>query len=1136
MAYTVNGKVYTEHPLMDELVYNTKKILSEIVIKNDELALQYETEESLNDFEILKLKVNNKLNFDNFPFTEEYLKAYGFGSSDIYYYLEDRYTIPVEDRDSLVEFCTNYFDTHFEEKNDYYRAYMGLPPYDTDNEYWITYEDRFEKIGYGNLIPNSYIESKTDSEGNVDIDTTLPLHLQTRELISVLQDCGAINTLREFYKGSNYRYILYLQDKSMDLYTMRIAAKWDILYIPVVETLVEDRFKELYYYNRDKYLKDYYQDAYKYESTYYDHIMIVLLLCQTFNDIIVDTPEWYIRRDIFDIRSVQYFLDSYGVEFFPEIPLKYQIKIVKNLNKLIKYKSTNRNNQDILDIFNLKGTAIYKYYLYKRRLRDGDGYKDTGDDTLDYELLFVATEIGDNFDNYIKDNIYQTPYDDITLADKYWDGEDTHSYKRNQHLKKDFTLEGTKYMSIEYKVSLKEYLEQLLFFVGLMFDSSSDMEDFTIIVPSISEGTRLKISNIFLLLMALSDSFEGITQEFVFPNNEQSPWELGDLGIDKIYHDINAGDTETEVTNNAYILDYTNKVDESKHYIHMVDAEAGKARYTEIRTIEDILDWKKKYYGKQYLNDNYIYPGMFELSNDRVFGFNNVDKDKISEILSQRHSMFGFQKGFTLEDFGLDKYINPCDVDIDTSDDLIDLYNNNILIYEDLCDRLSNTHYDDNDTIEAYNHDDYKVIQFLIFTFFTRAYDREYYKLSDGTYATNYADLLKDKDYTLFNIYNIIQGEGNLESRKTSIRNIMNDTISILEYYFNENNLDQIFAFASVASHSSLLHYISLMINFFKSYKVYFIDPYVTYITDDFNENSAQSLDSLFEHSDQYFKTDQFFVDDSIYMNEELLEKDPVLSSVITEILDLSSHFDPDPLDDYDYDGKTPEESEEAFKDADGAYVPDSSQYPYIVLNGGNPQLGMLGLWDLDGSTPKDYELEFIDIDGGEALDLEDFDKGYFHDNFHYIIDGGFPRFCHFISNSFNMKIEDHQIYADTKISKFAYNELVKKEDGLYVANKWAAYQDFEDVVNDSDVWFDYYSHFLSDASIDVAIAADEDLLDNRITDRISEYIYPIPDVLEYQNIEVLDNMFHNVVDTKVEMLEEEFANVTILGEWTNLD
>ena len=72
MAYTVNGKVYTEHPLMDELVYNTKKILSEIVIKNDELALQYETEESLNDFEILKLKVNNKLNFDNFPFTEEY--------------------------------------------------------------------------------------------------------------------------------------------------------------------------------------------------------------------------------------------------------------------------------------------------------------------------------------------------------------------------------------------------------------------------------------------------------------------------------------------------------------------------------------------------------------------------------------------------------------------------------------------------------------------------------------------------------------------------------------------------------------------------------------------------------------------------------------------------------------------------------------------------------------------------------------------------------------------------------------------------------------------------------------------------------------------------------------------------------
>ena len=35
MAYSINGKVYTDHPLMDEIVYNCKIIMQGIVVKND---------------------------------------------------------------------------------------------------------------------------------------------------------------------------------------------------------------------------------------------------------------------------------------------------------------------------------------------------------------------------------------------------------------------------------------------------------------------------------------------------------------------------------------------------------------------------------------------------------------------------------------------------------------------------------------------------------------------------------------------------------------------------------------------------------------------------------------------------------------------------------------------------------------------------------------------------------------------------------------------------------------------------------------------------------------------------------------------------------------------------------------------
>ena len=263
MAYTVNGKVHTEHPLMDEIVYNCKKILKEVIIKNDELANQYEDEISLENYEILKLKERDNLTFDTFPFTEFYYRAYGFGSSEIHILVQNRYAVPEDLRDDFLQFCINWFDNNFEETNNYYRSFLGLPPYDTDTEFWIPYEDRTNgRIGYGSLIPRSFIKAKTDEFGNVDIDTTLPLHKQIKELINVLQDSGGIAQLRKVYRGSSYSYILHLADKALDLMEMRKASKWDIMYMPTVEQLVQDKFEEFFYLNRDQYLKSYYQDAY----------------------------------------------------------------------------------------------------------------------------------------------------------------------------------------------------------------------------------------------------------------------------------------------------------------------------------------------------------------------------------------------------------------------------------------------------------------------------------------------------------------------------------------------------------------------------------------------------------------------------------------------------------------------------------------------------------------------------------------------------------------------------------------------------------------------------------------------------------------------------------------------------------
>ena len=333
MSYKINGKVYTDHPLMDEIVYNCKIILKDIVVKNDVLANSKEDVSFFDDVEIFMMINSGTINFSCFKFSKDILKAFGYSDRTASSILINKNNVPEEDRDNLTEFAIKYFLDNYIEKNDYYRTLAGLPPYGT-NEYNVYISEA--PVGY-----------------DKPIDFSKPIHEFDDDLLAVLQVSGKIDELIDIYKGSNYSYLRFLGYRKIDIYTARKAGKYDILYMPAVEDLVQNRFIELYDINKTMYLNRTYSEAYAYSSDHYEQIMILMILAQTFNDIIVEVPEWYIRRDIFDIRSVQYFLESFGVAFYKIIPLKYQIRIVKSLNKLIKYKSSNKNFGDILEIFSL---------------------------------------------------------------------------------------------------------------------------------------------------------------------------------------------------------------------------------------------------------------------------------------------------------------------------------------------------------------------------------------------------------------------------------------------------------------------------------------------------------------------------------------------------------------------------------------------------------------------------------------------------------------------------------------------------------------------------------------------------------------------------------------------------------------
>lgn len=1093
-SYSVNGKVYTDHPLMDEIVYNCKKILSGIVIKNDELANSYETEETIQNAEAYITIKDDQMTLELFPFTINLLLAYGYSYHVAKAIVRDYTNIPEADEDSLLEFACNYFIENYVETNDYYRMLIGLPPYDTDDTYYV-------------YIDKSYVPTSYDKRD--DIDYTVPIHLMDSTILAVLDSYGSLDTIIENHKGSKYAYLRFLGDKKIDLYTARKAGKWDILYMPSVEALVEDRFKELYNLNKEVYLKRTYQEAYAFNSDYYEQCMIFMVLCETFNNMIVETPEWYIRRDIFDVRSVEYFLESFGVPFFKKIPLKYQIRIVKNLNKLIKYKSSNRNNEDILNIFALKDTTIYKYYLYKKRLTSTYSKEDDEDNTDNYELEFIQCALGDTYDNYIKDQIYRTPYDDITYEDKYWDGEDEHSYIKEEHLEQDFTITPTKYMSVDYKVSMSDYLFQMQYFLGLILDSNVDTSDIQIGIPSIQSSVYFKLSDLFILLFMLTNGYYDCKSTVRLPNTDTSD-KVAKPEFQK-YNDYDGGYpvTREDQYDLLYSLNGTYDIDADAFW--GLNGDAGNVMYSEIRSIEDIQnDWMKDKFPELFIHKSHL-----------VYGFNmNANLDELSEILSRRHFNMQFNKGYTLADLGIDTFNTT--TTLSSIEDLMKVYTVNKNCYDTLLNKMA---------YDCDGRDEYKLFEYAFNLLFTKPFDYGFYTLSSGETAETLDDILKDRDYILYNTYTTIMSETNVETRQDTIRDIMNDIVNTLEYYLNYD-LDYLYSFTTVASFSSLVTYIWLMIDFFKSYKVYFLDPYTTYVSDGRLENSAEGRDKLAEKEVETIKDDKAFSADNINMSIDRTLETEAGHFIDKEVVDIYAYFDPDPSDDLDYNGMYPDsdDTQTSSKDCDGGLVDDSVSIPYIMINGGLAQGSNRDLWDLNGSGPQEM-LNYVQVDGGYAEHASDWGKSYMDTAFNYIIDGGSPSMNQFVSPSVHMQIVDNQIQTSVRVSDMEGNTIVETEDGLYIKQSWISWTEFNEFTSEVETMHNKFTYMYDELSETLQIASDEDLLNKKITSLIDEILEPMRTVVTNMKNNAFEKDLKAYIDSKITTLYSDFDDFSPF-EW----
>ena len=348
---SISGKIYTDNPFVDELIYYVKQIAPNCIIKNEQRADSCETVESLKAADLYIACCEKRADFNLFDsFPRSILRAAGIPEQMLDNCAKDKSNIPSKYYTAVVNKMMPYYVDNYKDLNDYYRVLSGYPKIgDSDFVY---------------LTPDMFPE-------DMDVDYNIPIHLQPDSIISILLENKIIERLEQDNPTKDYlKYI----GKNISIYEARLAKRFQLLYYPNTESdVINAKWRDVYEVNRDYILRTVYSEAFKQDSDYYDNIIAILIIIQTMVDIIGTVQEHIARRDVFDERCIQAIFASYGVPYYNEIPIKYQVAMMKNLNTLLKFKSTSKCMLDICSIFGFDNVRIFKYFLLRDRKLDING-------------------------------------------------------------------------------------------------------------------------------------------------------------------------------------------------------------------------------------------------------------------------------------------------------------------------------------------------------------------------------------------------------------------------------------------------------------------------------------------------------------------------------------------------------------------------------------------------------------------------------------------------------------------------------------------------------------------------------------------------------------------------------------------
>lgn len=503
---------YSDNPYIDSIVYYTKYLIINSIMKDETEADSYETIESIKN-------------------AGEYIRRVKFekGTMPEYVELNLYYATlwgqpPVPTVDEIVEMLpqleTGYqYDKNAIDVSAYKDAYyINMEPY--QGTVWTE--------GTSLDLTGKFIHNLTESE------------------LVMIEATGLMDHIKSIYTDYHYKYVNYLRIK-IDPIVSRTATNYQMLYIPEIPDTdyndIRSKFEIIFEKNKRYVMNAIYSDAMKLENEYYDKFIIILLKVMSMMDMVNDVFDYLIHKDVFDSRTIRYLFESYGVDYYSEIPTRYQVAMIKNMNTLLKYKSTNRNIVDITNLFGFDNVVVFKYYLLKVHDDnvplefDADGKEIFTNGA--YDLEFVKVPIDGKIDDYISDPTYREPYDEVIANDPFWlainknqtdvfKADDINVVKydvKQQILKSDFTCEATKYFSIDSTVETAQTAADLCYFYQMLYDNY--IEDFTIDLPNSISVDPVPVSQVFAYMTALGYVYNDIEDDIITNDMEKTMYVYG---------------------------------------------------------------------------------------------------------------------------------------------------------------------------------------------------------------------------------------------------------------------------------------------------------------------------------------------------------------------------------------------------------------------------------------------------------------------------------------------------------------------------------------------------------------------------------------------------------------------------------